>query len=69
MLAPAMTTAGGIKKKVKRNKITRKKKKNREHKCGEINTIKSSQETSRLEEVLTEEEGGDVLSAALEVPS
>lgn len=43
-------------------------------KCGEINTIKSSQETSRLEEGLTEEEESvhsveHVLSVALEVPS
>lgn len=49
--------------------------KKKERKCGEINTIKSSRETSRLEEGLTEEEEEDVHSVerapsvALEVPS
>lgn len=48
-----------------------------ERNCGEINAIKSSEETSWLEEGLTDEEeeeesvhsGEHVLSVALEVPS
>lgn len=68
-----MTTAGGIKKTRSKKKIKKIYKK-KERKCGEINTIKSSRETSRLEEGLTEEEEnvhsvGNVPSVALEVPS